>query len=120
MAEIIDDRLNGEPDIIYTEVDEAPGLASGSLLPIIRAYTKAADISIGTKDISLAGRILANFSCNLTEAQKRVDDLAHLGEFVQSPKANIIKLPNISASVPQLNAAIMELQNQGKKHGSVL
>ena len=102
-----------QPDIIYTEVDEAPALASWSLLPIIRAYTKAADISIGTKDISLAGRILANFSAYLTGDQKKPDDLAHLGELVQSPNANVIKLPNISASVPQLNAAIMELQSQG-------
>ncbi|MEP2725173.1 NADP-dependent isocitrate dehydrogenase, partial [Roseibium sp.] len=102
-------------DIIYTKVDEAPELASASFLPIIRAFTKEAGISIGTKDISLAGRILANFSQYLTESQKQSDDLAELGQLVKEPQANVIKLPNISASQPQLNAAIKELQAQGYK-----
>ncbi|MBO6758991.1 MAG: NADP-dependent isocitrate dehydrogenase [Roseibium sp.] len=101
------------PDIIYTKVDEAPQLASGSLLPIIRAFTKAAGLSVGTRDISLAGRILAAFPDHLTDAQKQSDDLAELGELVKQPDANVIKLPNISASQPQLNAAIKELQDQG-------
>ncbi|WP_289035863.1 NADP-dependent isocitrate dehydrogenase [uncultured Roseibium sp.] len=102
-------------DIIYTKVDEAPELASASFLPIIRAFTKEAGISIGTKDISLAGRILANFSQYLTDNQKQSDDLAELGQLVKEPQANVIKLPNISASQPQLNAAIKELQAQGYK-----
>jgi len=102
-------------DIIYTKVDEAPELASASFLPIIRAFTKAAGLSIGTKDISLAARILASFPENLTDAQKQSDDLAVLGEMVKQPDANVIKLPNISASQPQLNAAIKELQGQGYK-----
>ena len=102
-------------DIIYTKVDEAPELASASFLPIIRAFTKEAGISIGTKDISLAGRILAVFPEYLTDAQKQSDDLAELGELVKTPDANVIKLPNISASQPQLNAAIKELQAQGYK-----
>ncbi|MBD8876488.1 NADP-dependent isocitrate dehydrogenase [Roseibium polysiphoniae] len=102
-------------DIIYTKVDEAPELASASFLPIIRAFTKEAGISIGTKDISLAGRILANFSQYLTDSQKQSDDLAELGQLVKEPQANVIKLPNISASQPQLNAAIKELQAQGYK-----
>ena len=101
------------PDIIYTKVDEAPELASGSFLPIIQSFTKFADIKIGSRDISLAGRILANFPENLTDSQKRSDDLSMLGETVQEADANIIKLPNISASIPQLIAAIVELQNQG-------
>ena len=101
------------PDIIYTKVDEAPELASGSFLPIIQSFTKFADIKIGSRDISLAGRILANFPENLTDSQKRSDDLSMLGEIVQEADANIIKLPNISASIPQLIAAIVELQNQG-------
>lgn len=100
-------------DIIYTKVDEAPELASASLLPIIRAFTKEAGITVGTKDISLAGRILANFPQYLTDAQKQSDDLAELGKLVTQPDANVIKLPNISASQPQLNAAIKELQGQG-------
>ena len=99
--------------IIYTKVDEAPGLATYSLLPIITAYTKAADIDVETRDISLAGRIIANFPDYLTESQKRPDDLKELGELVNSPMANIIKLPNVSASMPQLKAAIKELQAQG-------
>ncbi|UFI02459.1 NADP-dependent isocitrate dehydrogenase [Roseibium aggregatum] len=102
-------------DIIYTKVDEAPELASASFLPIIRSFTKAAGLTVGTKDISLAGRILANFPEYLTDAQKQSDDLAVLGDMVKQPDANVIKLPNISASQPQLNAAIKELQAQGYK-----
>lgn len=101
------------PDIIYTKVDEAPELASASLLPIIQRFAAAADVSVGTKDISLAGRILAAFPEHLTEEQRIADDLAELGELVKTPNANVIKLPNISASVPQLLAAIRELQSQG-------
>jgi len=101
------------PDIIYTKVDEAPELASASLLPIIRRFAAAAGISVGTKDISLAGRILAAFPEALTPEQRIDDDLAELGETVKTPQANVIKLPNISASVPQLVAAVRELQGQG-------
>lgn len=101
------------PKIIYTETDEAPALATYSLLPIIKAFTKPAGISIETRDISLAGRIIANFPENLTEDQKQSDALAELGELAKTPEANIIKLPNISASIPQLTAAISELQSQG-------
>ena len=101
------------PDIIYTKVDEAPQLASESFLPIIRVFTQVAGITVGTRDISLAGRIIANFPENLTAGQRRSDDLAELGELVNSPEANIIKLPNISASIPQLKAAVEELQEQG-------
>ncbi|PUB19007.1 NADP-dependent isocitrate dehydrogenase [Yoonia sediminilitoris] len=104
---------NNSPDIIYTKVDEAPQLASASLLPIIRTFAAAAGISVGTKDISLAGRIIAAFPENLTDAQRQPDDLAELGELVKQPDANVIKLPNISASGPQLLAAIAELQSQG-------
>jgi isocitrate dehydrogenase len=101
------------PDIIYTKVDEAPQIASASLLPIIRAFASAAGVSVGTKDISLAGRIIAAFPERLTPAQRQPDDLAELGELVKTPVANVIKLPNISASSPQLEAAIKELQSQG-------
>ncbi len=101
------------PDIIYTKVDEAPELASASLLPVIRAFAGAAGVSVGVKDISLAGRIIAAFPERLTDAQRQPDDLAELGELVKTPEANVIKLPNISASVPQLAAAIAELQAQG-------
>ena len=99
--------------IIYTKVDEAPALATYSFLPIIKAFTKSSGIEMVTKDISLAGRILANFPENLTPEQKISDDLAELGALTQDPTANIIKLPNISASVPQLKAAIAELQAKG-------
>lgn len=101
------------PDIIYTKVDEAPELASASLLPIIQRFAAAAGVSVGTKDISLAGRILAAFPETLADDQRISDDLAELGELVKTPTANVIKLPNISASVPQLLAAIRELQAQG-------
>ena len=104
---------NQTPDILYTIVDEAPELASASFLPIIRKFAAAAGVSVGTKDISLAGRILAAFPENLTEEQRQSDDLAELGELVKTPDANVIKLPNISASVPQLVAAVTELQGQG-------
>ncbi len=100
-------------DVLYTIVDEAPELASASFLPIIRKFAAAAGVSVGTKDISLAGRIIATFPENLTEAQRHTDDLAALGELVKTPDANVIKLPNISASVPQLVAAVEELQAQG-------
>jgi isocitrate dehydrogenase len=101
------------PDIVYTKVDEAPQLASASLLPIIQSFASAAGISVGTKDISLAGRIIAAFPERLREDQRRPDDLAELGQLVLNPSANVIKLPNISASVPQMIAAIKELQAQG-------
>jgi len=101
------------PDIIYTKVDEAPELASASLLPIIQRFASAAGVTVGSKDISLAGRIIATFPENLTEDQRQNDDLAELGRLVKTPEANVIKLPNISASVPQLVAAIKELQDQG-------
>ncbi|WP_040768425.1 NADP-dependent isocitrate dehydrogenase [Novipirellula maiorica] len=99
--------------IVYTHTDEAPALATFSLLPIIRAFTSAAGITVETKDISLAGRILANFSDVLPSDQQRQDALAELGELAKQPEANIIKLPNISASIPQLKSAIAELQKNG-------
>ena len=99
--------------IIYTKTDEAPALATYSLLPIIEAYTSSAGIEVETRDISLSGRILALFPDLLTEDQRVNDALAELGELVKKPEANIIKLPNISASIPQLKAAIKELQDQG-------
>ena len=101
------------PKIIYTETDEAPMLATCSLLPIIRAFTGAVGISVETRDISLAGRILAAFPERLETMQRQGDDLAELGALTHDPDANIIKLPNISASIPQLTAAIRELQEQG-------
>jgi len=99
--------------IIYTITDEAPMLATHSLLPIIQAFAAAADVEVDTRDISLAGRIIANFPDSLSANQQQSDDLAELGELAKTPDANIIKLPNISASVPQLKAAIAELQSQG-------
>ena len=99
--------------IIYTYTDEAPALATQSLLPIIRAFTQPAGIVIEEKDLSLAGRILANFPDGLAAHQKQSDALAELGALAQTPEANIIKLPNISASIPQLVAAIEELQAHG-------
>jgi isocitrate dehydrogenase len=101
------------PDIIYTKVDEAPELASASLLPIVRFFAQAAGVTVETRDISLAGRILGSFPEYLAEGQRQPDDLAVLGELVTTPSANVVKLPNISASVPQLTAAIAELQAQG-------
>jgi isocitrate dehydrogenase len=99
--------------IIWTEIDEAPALATYSLLPIVQAFTRGTGVSVETRNISLAGRILANFPEKLTESQRVPDCLAQLGELTLSPEANIIKLPNISASVPQLKEAIAELQEQG-------
>jgi isocitrate dehydrogenase len=101
------------PTIIYTKTDEAPALATYSLLPIIEAFSKTAGVNVETRDISLAGRILANFPENLTDEQRVGDALAELGELAKTPEANIIKLPNISASVPQLKAVISELQAAG-------
>ncbi|MCF2873212.1 MULTISPECIES: NADP-dependent isocitrate dehydrogenase [unclassified Tenacibaculum] len=105
--------MNKTAKIMYTKTDEAPALATRSFLPIVKAFTKSSNIEIETKDISLAGRILANFSDYLTEEQKVEDALAFLGDLAKKPEANIIKLPNISASVPQLKAAIKELQALG-------
>jgi len=101
------------PKIIYTRTDEAPALATQSFLPIVQAFTKTCNITIETKDISLAGRICAVFPEKLTEDQKVEDDLAALGALAKKPEANIIKLPNISASIPQLKEAISELQSKG-------
>src|SRR4249919_430626 len=103
----------GAGKIVWTEIDEAPALATYSLLPIIQKYTGGTGIAIEKADISLSGRILANFPENLTAAQRVPDWLAQLGELAKRPEANIVKLPNISASVPQLKAAIKELQGQG-------
>ena len=101
------------PKIIYTITDEAPALATASFLPIVKLFTDAADVAVETRDISLAGRIIASFPEFLTESQRQADDLAELGALAKTPEANIIKLPNISASIPQLVAAIKELQAQG-------
>jgi isocitrate dehydrogenase len=105
--------MTDAPTIIYTETDEAPALATYSLLPIIQAFTKSSGVRVETRDISLAGRILANFSDKLKDGQKVSDALSELGELAKTPEANIIKLPNVSASIPQLKAAIAELQAQG-------
>ena len=99
--------------IIYTKTDEAPALATQSFLPIVKAFTSSSNIQVETRDISLAGRILSLFPEYLNDEQRVSDDLAELGQLVKNPEANIIKLPNISASVPQLNAAIKELQSKG-------
>ena len=99
--------------ILYTKTDEAPALATYSLLPIVKFFTEKAKIQVETKDISLAGRILANFPDFLSEEQRISDDLNMLGELAKTPEANIIKLPNISASMPQLHAEIAELQAAG-------
>ena len=88
------------PKIIYTETDEAPALATYSFLPIVQAFTRAAGIDVETRDISLAGRIIANFPDKLSDQQKQSDALAELGALAKTPEANIIKLPNISASIP--------------------
>ncbi len=105
--------LEDKAKIIYTKVDEAPALATYAFLPVVESFTKALGIKVETRDISLAGRILATFPDFLKEDQKQADDLAELGEMTQSPETNIIKLPNISASIPQLKAAIKELQAKG-------
>ena len=102
-----------KPTIIYTDTDEAPALATYSLLPIIQAFTKVSDINVEIRDISLSGRIIANFPEYLAEDQRIDDALAELGTMTQHPQANIIKLPNISASIPQMKAAIKELQDLG-------
>jgi isocitrate dehydrogenase len=105
--------MSEQPDIIYTKVDEAPELASGSFLPIIQSFTSVAGVNVGTMDISLAGRIISQFPERLKPEQQMPDDLARLGEMVLDPNANIIKLPNISASNPQIAAAVEELRSQG-------
>ncbi|NNJ73414.1 MAG: NADP-dependent isocitrate dehydrogenase, partial [Enterobacterales bacterium] len=105
--------MTDKATIIYTKTDEAPALATYSLLPIVQAYAKTAGIDLETRDISLAGRILANFADVLPPEQQIPDALAELGELAKAPEANIVKLPNISASVPQLKAAIKELQDKG-------
>src|SRR6185312_10017160 len=105
--------MSDTPKIIYTLTDEAPFLATASLLPIVTAFTATAGIAMETRDISLAGRILAQFPDRLKDDQKIGDHLAELGKLATTPDANIIKLPNISASVSQLKAAIKELQAQG-------
>ncbi len=105
--------MTDAPKIIYTHTDEAPALATYSFLPIVKAFCAGTGIDVETRDISLAGRILANFSDALTPEQQIGDHLAELGELAQTPEANIIKLPNISASIPQMKAAIKELQAQG-------
>ncbi|MGL4749898.1 MAG: NADP-dependent isocitrate dehydrogenase, partial [Shewanella sp.] len=104
---------DNSPTIIYTETDEAPALATLSLLPIIKTFTNAAGVAVETRDISLSGRVIANFPEKLTDAQKIGDHLAELGDLANQPEANIIKLPNISASIPQLKACILELQQKG-------
>jgi isocitrate dehydrogenase len=105
--------MTNPADIIYTFTDEAPALATYSFLPIVQAFTKAANVTVETRDISLAGRILANFPEDLLPKQHQLDALEQLGELAKTPEANIIKLPNISASLPQLLAVIQELQSQG-------
>ena len=109
-----------QPTIIYTLTDEAPLLATYAFLPIIRTFTEPAGINVETSDISVAARILAEFSDYLTEEQRVPDNLAELGELTQLPDTNIIKLPNISASVPQLLAAIKELQAQGLRRSRTI
>jgi isocitrate dehydrogenase len=105
--------MSDAPTIIYTLTDEAPALATRSLLPIIEAFTKSSGIAVETRDISLAGRIIANFPDFLNEDQRIGDALSELGDLAKTPEANIIKLPNVSASIPQLKAAVAELQSQG-------
>ena len=105
--------MSTEPDIIYTKVDEAPELASASFLPVIQAFAGTAGVQVGRKDISLAGRIIAQFPDNLKPEQRQPDDLALLGELVETLESNVIKLPNISASIPQIKGAVAELQSQG-------
>ncbi len=105
--------MNQSSKIIYTLTDEAPLLATYSFLPIVKSFTQTAGIRVETRDISLAGRIIAQFSDFLSPEQQRGDALAELGAWTQDPSANIIKLPNISASVPQLKACVKELQSKG-------
>ena len=105
--------MAANPTIIYTHTDEAPALATYSFLPVIEAFTASTGIDVETRDISLSGRVLAVFSDALSADQRVADELAYLGELAKKPEANIIKLPNISASVPQLKATIAELQAKG-------
>ena len=105
--------MSAASTIIYTKTDEAPALATYAFLPVVQAFTKSADISVETRDISLAGRILAVFADRLPADQQTNDALAELGALTLVPEANIIKLPNISASVPQLKSVIAELQQHG-------
>ncbi len=105
--------MSTSPSILYTWTDEAPALATHAFLPVIRAFAGAADVPVGTRDISVAGRMLAAFADVLPEGQRVRDDLAELGRLVETPEANVIKLPNVSASVPQLKACIAELQAKG-------
>ncbi len=107
--------MASKPTIVYTKTDEAPALATYSFLPIVEAFTKSSGIGVETRDISLSGRIIANFPDYLTPEQQIPDELTYLGKLCVAPEANIIKLPNISASVPQLKAAVAELQSQGYK-----
>jgi isocitrate dehydrogenase len=104
-----------QPTILYTKTDEAPLLATYSFLPIVQAFAQPCGITVTLKDIGLGSRILANFPEDLTPEQRHPDALAELGKLTQQPDANIIKLPNISASVPQLKEAIQELQEKGYK-----
>ncbi|MBT8114072.1 MAG: NADP-dependent isocitrate dehydrogenase, partial [Arenicella sp.] len=104
---------NKKPTIFYTETDEAPALATRSLLPIFKSFASACDVHVDTKNISLAARILANLADYINPEQRVPDALAELGELVLLPEANVIKTPNISASIPQIKAAIKELQNLG-------
>src|ERR1044071_9690072 len=108
-----DSKPNDGYTIIYTHTDEAPALATRSLLPIVNAFTRVAGVQVELRDISLAGRVLATFPEGLTPEQRVNDDLAELGELVHRPEANVIKLPNISASIPQLKATIEELRGNG-------
>ncbi|HIF22668.1 MAG TPA: NADP-dependent isocitrate dehydrogenase, partial [Gemmatimonadetes bacterium] len=105
--------MSKSPSIIYTWTDEAPALATHAFLPVVRAFAAATGVPVEARDISLAGRILAVFPDVLEEAQRVSDDLAELGRLVETPEANIIKLPNVSASVPQMKACIAELQAKG-------
>ncbi|KAI9549340.1 hypothetical protein GHT06_003706 [Daphnia sinensis] len=104
---------NQTPKILYTLTDEAPALATYSLLPIVQAFTSSAGVQVETRDISLSGRIIASFPEYLNPAQQIEDALAELGKIATTPEANIVKLPNVSASMPQLKAAIKELQGKG-------
>lgn len=105
--------MSNSSKIIYTKTDESPAMTTHSFLPIVKAFTLPVGVTVESRDISLSGRILANFPEFLTEDQRVSDDLAELGALAKTPEANIIKLPNISASLPQLNAAIAELQKKG-------
>merc|ERR1719375_426758 len=105
--------LATQPKIVWTYTDEAPALATFALLPVVERFTKPAGLAVEVADISVAGRILSHFPEYLTPEQKVPDTLAELGELAKTPAANIIKLPNVSASIPQLNAAIAELQSKG-------